>query len=216
MSIANQVLSSPDFAPIGNMRALFKGMPEYPQSDEPGWKETLAGMIAEDKGEIEEARSYFTEALEVAPHDDSKKLRLVWFNELHPLLSEKEQIFDEPSLEPFVGQLTNPHEQIEIQLKDGALINRQFGQEIKLKRISENEFLPEKDQSFRIIFNGAEVIKHYIEGYKKSFTKQPQQKPEMLEQPRLSQSPDSLWNPPKDSTQAVQPKSPPSDPQHKF
>lgn len=211
MSIANQVLSSPDFAPIGNVQALFKRMPEYPQSDEPGWKETLAGMIAEDKGEIEKARSCFTGAFEAAPHDNSKKLRLAWFNELHPSLSREEQAFDEPALETFVGQLINAHEQIEIQLKDNSLIHKQFGQEIKLKRISENEFLPEKDQSFKIIFHGSKVTKHYIEGYEKSFTHRPSQKQEVREQTSLSHSPISFWSPPKDSIQETQSQSSQSD-----
>ena len=49
MSIANQIFSSPDLAPIGDTQKLFKSMPHHTQSDEPGWQETLNGKIAESK-----------------------------------------------------------------------------------------------------------------------------------------------------------------------
>ncbi|MCE3045394.1 serine hydrolase [Legionella sp. 16cNR16C] len=57
MSIATQILSSPDLAPIGETQALFEKMPQYPQSDKPGWKETLEGMIAEKQGDSSSANT---------------------------------------------------------------------------------------------------------------------------------------------------------------
>lgn len=171
MSIANQMLRSPDLVPIGNLQAIFKHM-HYSQSDEPGWQETIEGKIAEDQGKedqgkFEEARRYFGKALELSPNDESKQRRLKWFNTVHQSTPEK-QAFTQP-LELFVGKLTNRHnDKVEIDIRDGGLIYKEFGHEIKLVRISETDFLPEKDQSFKISFNRDQVSILYIHGDEKS------------------------------------------------
>ena len=66
MSIANQIFSSPDLAPIGHLQGLFEDL-RFTQSDEPGWQETISGKIAEAEGRPEEARYYFKRACELCP-----------------------------------------------------------------------------------------------------------------------------------------------------
>jgi hypothetical protein len=148
MSIANQISSSPDFSPIGKTQELFKRMPQYPQSDEIGWQETLEGKITEERDEIEKARRYFKQAFELSRDDKSKQQRLKWFNAVHSSTPEK-KAFTQP-LETFVGKYTNPYNDlIEMDIENSALIYKQFDKEIKLVRISETDFLPEKDQFFK-------------------------------------------------------------------
>ncbi|MFC7781352.1 serine hydrolase domain-containing protein [Legionella taurinensis] len=164
MSIATQILSSPDLAPIGDIQELFKHMPHYTQSDEPGWKETIEGMLAEDQGDVESverARSCFAEAIVSSPNDKSKQLRLEWFNLAHQSTHEEKEFT--PSLETFEGVYKNPFsEKREIYSKDGALICKEFDREIKLVRISDTDFLPEKNQDFKISIKGDQVTIHFI------------------------------------------------------
>ena len=132
-----------------------------------GWQETIEGKIAEDQGKFDEARRYFEKALELSPSDESKQRRLKWFNAAHQSTPEK-QAFTQP-LEPFVGKLTNRYnDKVEIDIIDGCLIYKEFGHEIKLVRISETDFLPEKDQSFKISFNKDQVSILYLHGDEKS------------------------------------------------
>jgi len=165
MSIANQLL-----APIGNMQEIYKEK-HYTQSDEPGWQDTIAGKIAEDQGNFAEARRCFEEAARES-NEESKQRRLEWFNEVHPSTPER-QAFTQP-LESFEGRLKNDYEEVEMYIRDGSLIYKQFGQpEVKLVRISETNFLPEKDQSFKISFNGGQMRYLSIDGWEKSFPQQP-------------------------------------------
>ncbi|KTD23902.1 putative secreted esterase [Legionella lansingensis] len=182
MSIGNQLL----IGPIGNMQAVLKDL-KYSQSDEPGWKEMLEGEIAEeqatDNDGFEKARGFFKKALELAPEGESKQRleqRLAWFNEAHPTSQEK-QAFTDPLLETFVGKYTNPHEEREIFLRDGSLIHKQLGHEIKLVRISKTDFVPEKNQSFRISVKEGQMSVLSIEGWKKSLDKQPKLEEEVTE-----------------------------------
>ncbi|WP_010655123.1 serine hydrolase domain-containing protein [Fluoribacter dumoffii] len=138
MSIATQILNSPILPPIGDMQELFKYM-SFSQSDEPGWQETIAGKIAEGEGRVEEARHYFEKAIELR--------RLEWSNAVQNSSPEK-TVFTSP-LETFVG---NYNDEAEIYLSEGSLICRRFNSETKLVRISETEFLPEEDPSFKISF----------------------------------------------------------------
>ncbi len=168
MSIATQLLGSPDFAPIGDMQALFRDMannfpvsPNYPQSDEPGWQETLAGKIAEDQGRIREARDHFEAALEQAPEDIAKHQRLAWFNEVH--LNPKVKFT--PALNTLVGKYKNNFgDNIDVYVRDGDLILNQFDHETKLVRISDTDFLPEKDQSQRISLNQEQMSIAFVHG----------------------------------------------------
>lgn len=104
MSIAKQMLSSPDSSPIGNIDAVFEYM-DYRQSDEPGWKETIEGKIAEDQENFEKARGYFEKALMLSPNDESKKHRLEWFDAVHLSTLEKQEFSQ--NLELFVGIFNN-------------------------------------------------------------------------------------------------------------
>lgn len=163
MSIATQILSAPDFAPIGETQALFEKMPQYPQSDKPGWKETLEGMRAENQGDVEsikEARRCFVAAIESSP-DDTTKTRLEWFDLVQKF---KQNIIEStPPLETFAGVYKNPFgEKREIFIKDGRLICKEFDKEIKLVRISETEFLPEKNQDFKIGIKGHQVSIQFL------------------------------------------------------
>lgn len=169
MSIANQIMTSAELAPIGDLHELFKHMRysqnnepmRWSQSDEPGWKETIAGKIAEDHGNFEEARSYFEQAFESSPEDGYKQRCLEWFDEVH---TAPEQIFTkQPEL--FVGKYTNNWEEVEIYIKDNdSLICEYSGQEIKLVRVSETDFLPEKDQTLRISFNKNQMEISFVHG----------------------------------------------------
>lgn len=163
MSIATQILSSPDLAPIGETQALFEKMPQYPQSDKPGWKETLEGMIAENQGGIEgvkKARSCFAAAIVSSPDDTTKK-RLEWFDLVQKFKEDKTEF--SPPLETFAGAYKNPFgEKREISSKDGGLICKEFDREIKLVRISETDFLPEKNQDFKISIKGDQVTIQFL------------------------------------------------------
>ncbi|CZL27319.1 serine hydrolase domain-containing protein [Legionella pneumophila] len=167
MSVANQIFSSPDLAPIGKTKQLFKSMPHHPQSDEPGWKETLAGKIAEDKAksriDIIKARFYFDKAAKLSPDDESKQRRLEWFDLVQESKQNKKEFT--PALETFAGVYKNPFgEKREIYSKDGVFICKEFDREIKLMRISDTDFLPEKNQDFKVSIKGDQVTIHFLHG----------------------------------------------------
>lgn len=170
MSIASQLLSS-----IGNMRAVFEHM-HYSQCDEPGWKETISGKIAEDRGNFKEARYYLAQAKaiasELAPEDKSKERRLEWFDLVQQSTSEKKVT---PSLKTFEGIYTNPYkDEIQMSSREGRLTYKQFGNEIKLVQVSETEFLPEKDQSFKVRIDGDQMSISFVHGGRdKSLSKLP-------------------------------------------
>lgn len=170
MSIANEVLCSDRLGFIANMQLVFKDL-NYTQCDEPGWQETIAGKIAEDQGNIKEARVHFEEAINAAPDDESKQRRLEWFNVAHSSNPRREE-FTEP-LETFVGEYKNPYnEEADIFIKNDSLIYKKFDDEIKLVRVSENKFLPEKNQIFQISLNEDQMTINYINGWEKSLSKQ--------------------------------------------
>ena len=170
MSIGNQLLSSPSFAPIGDMTAIFKHQ-LYSQSDEPGWKEMLEGEMAEDQNDFDKAREHFQNSCDAAPSDKSKHQRLNWFDEVHSS-DPKKQSFTAP-LESFVGTYKNPWgDTRELSIRDGCLIHKERDHEIKLVRVSETEFLPEKDQSFKISIAEGKMSIHSIDGWGKSLGKQ--------------------------------------------
>lgn len=174
MSIANQVFNSPDLAPIGDMQAIYQHL-HYTQSDEPGWQETISGKVAEVDGKFEEARGHFARALELSPEDESKQRRLEWFNTVHQPSPENKFT---SLLKAFVGNYKNPYnDEMEMSIRDDDLIFKQFDQEIKLVRISDTEFLPEKDQSFKIRFDGNQMSISYVHGGPdKLLSKQPEPK----------------------------------------
>lgn len=174
MSIANQVFNSTNLPPIGDMQDLYKHL-HYTQSDEPGWQETISGKVAEVEGNFEEARSHFESALELSPEDESKQRRLEWFNMVHHPSAEVEFT---SALKVFTGNYKNPYnDEIEMSVRDDDLIFKQFDQEIKLVRISDTEFLPEKDQSFKIKFDGNQMSINYVHGGPdKLLSKQPEPK----------------------------------------
>ncbi|MDI9819797.1 MULTISPECIES: serine hydrolase [unclassified Legionella] len=177
MSIANQVFSSPDLAPVANMQALYKHL-HYIQSDEPGWQETISGKVAEVEGKFEDARRYFERALELSPNDESKQRRLEWFKTVHNPSPEKEFV---SSLKAFMGNYKNPYnDEIEMSIREDSLIFKQFDQEIKLVRISETDFLPAKDQSFKIRFDGDQISISFVQGgHDKLLSKQPPPKSQL-------------------------------------
>ena len=171
MSIVNQIFSSTDLAPVSDLHELCENM-HYTQSTEPGWSETISGKIAEHEGKPEEARYYFERALELSPLDESKKKRLDWFDKVHDPSPVQE--FN-TALKVFTGNYQNPrNDNIDIFVRDGSLIFKECGQEQKFVRISENEFLPEKDQSFKIRFDGNQMSISYVYGGPDKFlSKQP-------------------------------------------
>ncbi|QMT60146.1 serine hydrolase [Legionella sp. PC997] len=161
MSIANQMFNSQALVRIGTLQELYKHL-HYAQSDEPGWQETILGKIAEVDGKFEEARGYFERAAEVAPTDETKLRRLQWFNAIHDLPIEKEFT---TSLKAFVGNYENRYnDDVEMSIREGSLIFKQFDQEIKLIRITETDFLPEKDQTFKLRFDGEKMSISYVHG----------------------------------------------------
>jgi CubicO group peptidase (beta-lactamase class C family) len=182
MSIANQVFNSSDLPPISDLQEIYKEK-NYSQSDEPGWKETIAGKIYEDKGnfarahgnfieaesQFAEARRCFVDALDLAPNDVSKQQRLEWFDKVHQL---SPPAFTQP-LKTFEGRYTNDYgDEVEISTRDGVLIFKQSGQEeVRLIRVSETDFLPGKDQSFKINFNGDPITIDYVHGGRPKYLK---------------------------------------------
>ncbi|KTD59585.1 putative secreted esterase [Legionella santicrucis] len=174
MSIANQVFSSPDLSPIGNMQELYKHL-HYTQSDEPGWQETMLGKIAEVGNKFEEARYYFEKALGLSPEDETKLRRLEWFKAVHHPFPEKKFTL---SLKAFMGNYKNSYnDDIEMSIRNDSLILKQFDQKIKLVRVAETEFLPEQDQSFKIRFDGDLMSISFIHGGRDKFlSKQPSPK----------------------------------------
>jgi CubicO group peptidase (beta-lactamase class C family) len=163
MSIATQILNDPDLVPVGDMRELFKHMPHYTQSDALGWKETIEGMLAEDQGDLERAGACFVAAIQSSPDNPSRQLRMDWFNMVQQSKQEG-QVFT-PSLKTFAGVYKNPfNEKREIYIKDGGLICKEFDREIKLVRISGTDFLPEKNQDFKISMKGDQATIHFLQG----------------------------------------------------
>jgi|GEM_PF-1850656 len=173
MSIADRVFDCPDLVPIGDLQAVYENL-KYSQCDEPGWQETIEGKVAESKKEFKVARRFYQEALELSPDEKSKgqrKQHLEWFDELHPLSGEV-QIFTEPPLETFKGHFSNKWKDlIEMDVKEKSLIFSQFGKETKLVRVSETDFLPENDQSMKVSINKDEMTIYYVNGDKKSLTR---------------------------------------------
>lgn len=162
MSIANQVLSSPNLAPIGDLRVVLKDL-GYSQVDEPGWLETFEGKIAEKQDDFKKAKFYFSKALSASNNDVPMQRRIKWFNAVHKP-SLKTQVFT-LSDESFEGTFTNQYkDNIEISMTEGGLVYKEFDNEIKLVRVSETEFLPEKDQSFKITIDGEEMRIDYLLG----------------------------------------------------
>lgn len=163
MSVAKQIFSSADLAPIGKTQNLFKSMPHHTQSDDPGWKETLAGKLAEDQGNIAKAKFHFSQAVFASNHQQAQISRLKWFNKAHSS-KVKENTFAQP-LAAFQGMYSNRYgDRCLISLKNGKLVYEQGEQEINLIRIAENDFLPEKDQAFKISINGKEMTRTTING----------------------------------------------------
>lgn len=172
MSIASQIFSSPELAPVGDLQVLYKHL-HYTQSDEPGWQETISGKIAEVDGNVEDARHHFEKSVKLAPENDAIKRRLEWFNKVHHPSRETE--FTLP-LDALIGEYKNPYnDKVSISIKDGGLVYKELGREIKLIRVSETEYLPEKDQSFKISFDGGQMSIHSIQGWEKSLTKESQE-----------------------------------------
>lgn len=160
-SIASQIFDSPDLPPMGDLQDVYKDL-DYSQSDEPGWQDTMAGKIACAKGNIEEARCCFEKAISSAPNDVSKQNRLEWFSQVHPSATET-QAFTLP--ETFAGEYTNTHgDEVKMYLDGGSLIHEQYGHKTKLVQVSETDFLPENDQSFKIRIDGNKMSKFSIEG----------------------------------------------------
>ncbi|MBI2787022.1 MAG: serine hydrolase, partial [Legionella longbeachae] len=139
MSIATKILNSLDLPTIGDMKELFKYM-SFSQSDDPGWQEIITAKIYEDQGKFEEARHYFEKALELR--------RLEWSNAVHQISSPEKKVFITP-LENFVGNYNN---ESDIYIKEGSLRYWCFNVETKLVRISETEFMPQEEPSFKISF----------------------------------------------------------------
>lgn len=160
-SILEQLLNSSDFTLVGTMHEVFKHL-HYAQSNEPGWKEIIAGKIAEDQNNIEEARHCFVKASNKAFEDKSRKQRLEWFDRVHQ--TDPRKPYFQP-LETFVGTYTNKYgSRIEVSSTDGDLVYTEWGQKIKLVRISENEFLPEKDQTFKLILQEGRMKINLVQG----------------------------------------------------
>ena len=161
-SIASQILNSPDLPPIGDLQDVYKDL-DYSQSNEPGWQDTMAGKIMCAKGNFKEAKRYFEKAISSAPKDVSKQNRLEWFNQVHPSATET-QAFTLP--ETFAGEYTNTYgDEVKMYLEeDGSLIHEQYGHKTKLVQVSETNFLPENDQSFKIRIDGNKMSKFSIEG----------------------------------------------------
>ncbi|OGV41964.1 MAG: hypothetical protein A3F46_10175 [Legionellales bacterium RIFCSPHIGHO2_12_FULL_42_9] len=173
-SIANQILNSSDLPAIGDLQDVYKDL-RYRQSDVPGSEEakvaTIAGKNAEEAGQFDEARSCFEEALKWTPQDVTTKNRFEWFNEAHPS-NPKTQTFSEP-VEAFAGKYENDYgDKVEIYPGGDGLIYKQANHETELVQISETDFLPKTDQSFKVRIDGNKMSKFSIEGdeYKLSRT----------------------------------------------
>lgn len=172
-SIANQMFNSPALPLIGNLQDVYKDL-KYSQRDEPGSQEMNEGNNAEEQGYVakeqgnfeeaeqhfEIARRCFKKAIELSPEDKSKQNRSKWFDEVH----QPTQVFT-TSLKTFEGEYTNTFgDEIGIYSIDGGLIYNQFGRETKLVRVSETDFLPEKNQSFKINISGDKMSISYVHG----------------------------------------------------
>ncbi len=112
MSIAEQIMSSPELLPIANLKPIYEHL-NYAQSSTPGYSEVLAGRIAESKGDIACARRCF-----VAAHDKVQSLskddisrtsvenRLDWFNQIH---NERPHCKATRPIEAFIGTFKNQY-----------------------------------------------------------------------------------------------------------
>ena len=180
MSIVEQMMRSPDLLPIANLKQIYDHL-NYTQSSTPGYSEVLAGRIAESKGDIACARRCFEAAYEKVQSlsvDDIARIsvenRLDWFNQIH---DDRPHFKPTRPIEGFIGTFRNPYnDQIKLFVQDDNLVFKEFNQEIKLRRVSENEFLPLSDQSFKITLNDGEMKLEYVQGFEKSLVRQPEPK----------------------------------------
>lgn len=174
MSIADSIFRSPDLVAIGDLKELYERL-HYTQCTEAGWQETLSGRVAEVEGHPVEARIQFEKALDCAPDDPAKRARLEWFdaaNNPPPAASFS------ASLGTFSGTYKNQwNDEVELSVKDDCLVFKQFDQEIRLVRVSENEFLPAKDQSIKLKIDGGAMSLQYVQGFEKTLSKQPEPNP---------------------------------------
>jgi CubicO group peptidase (beta-lactamase class C family) len=161
MSLATQVLSSEKLPYIGNLHGLFKYM-HFEQSDEPGWKDTIDGKIAEEQGDFDTARGHFESALALSPDNEDRKRCLEWFNAVHPTSSEQ-KAFTLP-LETFVGTYGHA-DGADISIHNGNLVCERYGEKTTLVRVSDTEFLPEKDQTFQISFDTNQMKTCFLQGF---------------------------------------------------
>ena len=168
MSVANQVFNASDLPTIGDLGAIFHHL-HYTQSNEPGWQDTLSGKEAEVTNDIDKSRHYFEQASTSAPHDESKQRRLQWFNRAN---QASQRTFTSP-IQAVVGHYKNRyHDEVEVFIRGDNVVFKQFGRETPLVRISETEFLPEKDQSFKVRFNQGQMTIDSVDGWEKSLLKQ--------------------------------------------
>ncbi len=154
---------------IGDLRPVFEHL-GFGQSDAPGWRSTLLGRKAEWDGHLDLARGYYELAAKEAPDDEGKQRRKVWFELVHgrEIASKK---FSTP-LEVFQGTFTNTYnDKIEILIRNDRLIYQESGSEHPLVRISDNEFLPEKDQAFKVTLESSKMVLEYLQGPVKTLQK---------------------------------------------
>lgn len=155
MHIANQILTGGDGLPhIGDMSKVLSAL-GYSQSDKPGWEETFKGRIAEDEGKLDDARRCYEAAKETAEkagkQDSEQHRRLAWFNAANQLSRTRSEFTT--SLEAFTGRYAHG---AKVFIEDGKLILKTDTTD-KLVRISENEFVPERDQKFKIKFEDGKM-----------------------------------------------------------
>lgn len=171
MAIANQVLGASGVIPIGNIKAICEHL-NYKQCDELGWQKTLEAKIAEDCGAFETAQTYLAEALRLSPEDKSKQRRLEWFQVARKCDLNK-KIYVNP-IGSFMGTYKNHYnDMVDFYIDKETLIYKQFDQSIELVRVSEDSFLPKKNQSFKVDFKDNKIKLVFVEGYEKVLSKCP-------------------------------------------
>lgn len=161
MSIANQIFSSSGLAKVGQLQNTYHTL-SYTQSDKPGWQETLSGKIAESDNNIPAARAFYERALAKAPNDRASKQRLIWFNKVRNFDSTRQ--YDIPLKDYQAGFYNQWGDKMDLIINDRQLLLQSFGQQIPLVRISETEFLPEKDQFFKISLSNQNLVISYAHG----------------------------------------------------
>ena len=152
MSIVNQILTGVNGLPlIGDMSKVLSVL-GYSQSDEPGWEETLKGRIAEEREMLDDAKKYYIAANEAVGTQDSEQYRrLIWFNSAEYFSQTRSEF--KTSLESFTGYYAYGGK---VFVKDDKLMLATDRTD-KLVRISENEFVPERDQIFKIRFEDGKM-----------------------------------------------------------